>query len=345
MAGALLLVLFVVLAGCSFAPEQVEAPPVPAYPVQPGTWRAIDEQIYKASVYARHETGAYIRVAMEEWLWRVRQRIETVFIPWYTAYWTQQWIAVKVSWYQLQQDEGEPTPEERLVSYLQEQFYTQVLEPVSGFVDPHTVMQDATVSYLRELKGALDPLPASYHIPVAAFDRHLEAIPAIAGSDLPLQGASLYEVLQFADLPEVDAYKSLLAQITAVEDGDTPTPSADRLQVVARRAVDRLFGTLTVRGSAAAASTIVGGIWGMLISTGSAVWGVVEYENDKPVMEAELRENLNAALDVMWQGLVEDEHGGIAALVHHMSSQIEAAVFQPVQAPLSPFVLDPPALF
>jgi len=99
----------------------------------------------------------------------VRQRIEAVFISWYTGYWTQQWIAVKVSWYQLQQDEGEPAPEEREASYLQEQFSAQVPEPLSSFVDPHTVMQDATVSYLRELKGALDPLPVRYHIPATAF--------------------------------------------------------------------------------------------------------------------------------------------------------------------------------
>jgi hypothetical protein len=71
----------------------------------------------------------------------------------------------------------------------------------------------------------------------------------------------------------------------------------------------------------------------------------VEYENDKPVMEAQLRENLGAALDVMWQDLVEDEHTGIMAMVHHMSTQIEAAVFQPMQEPLSPFVLEPSAIF
>jgi hypothetical protein len=341
----LMLVCIAILGGCSFAPSQVEAPPVPIYQVQPGTWRAIDEQIYNASAYARHEAGAYARVAMDEWLWRVRQRTEAVFIPWYSGYWTQQWIAIKVSWYQLQGSEGEAEPEERLVSYLQEQFYTQVLEPVSSFVDPYTVMEHATVSYLRELKDALDPLPARYRIPVAAFNQHLEAIPAIAGTEVPLQDASLYEVLQAADLSDVAGYEALLAQIAAVNGSDTPAPSADRLQVVARRAVNKLLGTLTVRGGATAASTIVGGFWGMLISTGSAVWGAVEYENDKPAMEAQLRENLGAALGVMWQDLMEDEHAGVMAMVHHMSTQIEAAVFQPVQAPLSPFVLDPSAIF
>ncbi len=339
------LVFIAVLGGCSLVPSQGETPPAPVFQVPPGTWRAIDERIYNASVHARNEAGAYARVAMDEWLWRVRQRTTAVFIPWYTGYWTQQWIAVKVSWYQLQQDEGEPAPEERLVSYLQEQFYTQVLEPVSSFVDPHTVMEHATLSYLRELKDALDPLPARYRIPVAAFNRHLEAVPAIAGNGAPPADASLYEVLQAADLSDVAGYEALLAQIAAVNGSGTPAPSANRLQTVARRAVNKLLGTLTVRGGAAAASTIAGGFWGMLISTGSAVWGAVEYENDRPAMEAQLRENLDAALGVMWQDLVEDEHGGVTAMVHHMSAQIEAAVFRPMQEPLDPYVLDPSALF
>jgi hypothetical protein len=282
---------------------------------------------------------------MDEWLLRVRQRTEQVFIPWYTGYWTQQWIAIKVSWYQLNGGEGEAEAEGRLAGYLQEQFYTQVLEPVSRFVDPDTVMEHVTASYLRELRGALDPLPASYHIPVAEFNQHLEAIPAIAGTGVPLQNASLYEVLQSADLSDSAAYAALLAKIAAVNGSVTPMASADRLQIVARRSIDKLLGTLTVRGGATAASTIVGGFWGILISTGSAVWGAVEYENDKPFMEAQLRENLGVALDVMWQDLVEDEHTGVTAMVHHMSTQIEAAVFQPMQAPLSPFVLDPSAIF
>jgi hypothetical protein len=338
----LLLVLVAVLGGCSFAPSQVEEPPAPLPQVAPGTWRAVDQQIYNASVYARHESEAYVRLVMDEWLWRVRQRTEEVFIPWYTGYWTQQWLSIKVSWYKLQSDEGEALPEERLVNYLQEQFYSQVLEPVSSFVDPHVVMEHATTGYLRELKDTIAPLPARYHIPPELFRQHLEAIPAIEGSGVPPQDASLYALLQASDLSGMAGYELLLAQIAAVNGSITPAPSADRLQVVARRAVDKLLGTLTVRGGAAAASAIVGGFWGMLISTGSAVWGVVEHDNDKPGMETQLRENLDAAMQVMWQDLVEDPDGGVMAVVHHISTRIESALFQSTQEPLSPYVLEPP---
>ena len=311
-----LLIAFVAsLGGCSHAPSQVVVPPAPPYHVQPGTWRAINEQILTASVYAR--------VTMDEWQWRVRWRIDEVFIPWYSSYWTQQWIASRVTWYKLQYDEGEATPEERLVSYLQEQFYEQVLEPVSSFVDPQDVMEEAAAAYLGELKGRLDQLPLEYRIPVAAFNQHLESIPAIVVLAVPLQDASLYEVLQAADLPALPAYEALLRKIVAVNGTAGPTPSQDRLHTVARRAVTKLVSTLALRGGSTAASTIAGGFWSVLISAGAAAWGAVEHDHDKPEIEAQLRENLGAALDVIWQDLMEDQHGGVTAVVHHMSTQIE----------------------
>jgi hypothetical protein len=317
--------------GCYQAPSKSVAQPTPLYHVQPETLRAIDERLLTASAHARHESEAYARIVMEEWLWRVRRRTEEVFIPWYSGYGTQQWIATKVAWYRLMYTESGATPEERLVSYLQEQFYEQVLGPVSSLVDPQTVMEDTAVYYLRELKGQIDRLPLEYHVPVAAFNQHLESIPAIVVKRVPLQDASLYQVLQAADLSASPAYDALLEEIAAVNDAANPAPSPDRLQLVAKRAVTRLLDSMALRGGATTASTIVGGFWGLVISAGSAAYGFLEHENDKPAMEAQLRENLDAALDLIWQDLVEDQRGGVAALMYHVSTQIEDAVSHPLQ--------------
>jgi hypothetical protein len=46
-------------------------------------------------------------------------------------------------------------------------------------------------------------------------------------------------------------------------------------------------------------------------------------------------------MEVMWHDLVEDQEGGVTAVVHHMSSRIESALFQSAQEPLSPYVLEP----
>jgi hypothetical protein len=282
---------------------------------------------------------------MDEWRNRVRRLTEEEFIPWYSSYWAQQWIATRLAWYQLMYVEGEATPEQRLVSYLQEQFYAQVLEPVSDFVDPGAVMGHTTARFLRELKHRLDPSPAEHHIPVAVLDQHLDTIPAIVVLAEPLQEASLHEVLQATDLSALPAYETLLGQIATVNDNPGPTPSPDKLHAVARRAVARLVGTVAVSGGATAASTVVGGFWGLLISMGSATWSVMEHEQEKPGIEAQLRENLDAALEVMWQDLMEDRRGGVTAVMHHMSEQIESAVTSFLRAPQSPHILEPARLF
>lgn len=340
-----LLVVFALLTGCSHTPSPIVAPSTPLYRVQPGTWRAIDEQILSASVSARYESEAYARVAMDDWRLRVRQHTEDVFIPWYSSYWTQQWIATRVAWYKLQYSEGEVPPEERLVSYLQQQFQEQVLEPVRGFVDPRAVMGDSTAAYLRELKDRLEPLPFEYHIPLAAFNQHLETVPAIVVLTVPQQEASLYEVLQAIDLSAVPAYEALLRQLAASNGGIGLTASVDGLDRVAGRAVTELIEPMALRGGATAASFIVGGFWGALISAGATAWSMTEYELDKPVMVAQLRDNLDAMLDIMWQELVEDSRGGVTAVVQHLGTQIEQAVFHPRQLPQTPYSGDPAGLF
>jgi hypothetical protein len=122
-------------------------------------------------------------------------------------------------------------------------------------------------------------------------------------------------------------------------------PLSDKLNVVARRAVTKLSDSLALRGGTTAASSIVGGFWGVVISAGAAAWDVTEHNYEKPGMEVQLRDNLDAALDVMWQGLVEDKHDGVMALVHHMSTQIEGAVFHPLQKAPTRNALDPVELF
>lgn len=321
----LLLSLVTVLGGCSHEPSQTVAP-VPQYNIQPETWRSIDKQIFATSVQARHESEAHARIAMSEWLWRVRQTIESVFIPWYSNYMTQQWLVAKVGWYKLWYTEGEPTPEDRLVDYLQDEFYEQVLEPVSSFIDPRVVMVDVADRYLRELACRLDVLPHEYEIPAPAFDRHLESIPAIVVRADSLLSVSLYEAMQARDITGFPAYKALISQIPEGEGIDSQTPLSDRLHVVARRAVTGLSDSLMLRGGTTAATTLVGGVWGVVIYAGATIWDATDHNDHKPEMEAQLHENLDVALEVIWEDLVEDQRHGVMAVVYHMSTRVETAV-------------------
>lgn len=334
-ASALALALIVALAGCAYTPPSEPEPPAPQIRIEPERWRAIDQRILAASACARQEAEAYARVTMEEWRQRVRQRIEDVFIPWYASYWTQQWISTKVAWYQMQYVEGEPTPEQRLVEYLQTQFREQVLMPVGEFVDPRAVMDQTASAYRRELKLRVDPLPVEYGIPADRFEKHLDVIPAIVVSADAQQNASLHAVLDSADLAALPAYGTLWTQLSDRNGSAEPILAADNLDRVAERAVTRLVGAMPLRAGATAASTLVGGFWGLVISAGSAVWSVAEHEQDRQALEAQLRENLDAALDLLWRDLVEDRHTGVSAVVQHISGQIENALTPAQRAPAS----------
>jgi hypothetical protein len=206
-------------------------------------------------------------------------------------------------------------------------------------------MEDTTDNYLQLLNDRLDPLPSAHGIPVDAFNQHLGTIPGIVVSAAPRQDASLHEILQAVELSDLPAYEALLMQIAAVNDTPDQTPAPDRLHAVARRAVSKLVDTLALRGGATAASTILGGFWGLLISMGSATWSALEHEHDKPALEAQLEDNLDAALEVMWQDLGEDKHGGVTAVVQHMSDQIETALIHLQQTPPPPYKREPAELF
>jgi hypothetical protein len=51
-------------------------------------------------------------------------------------------------------------------------------------------------------------------------------------------------------------------------------------------------------------------------------------------MEAQLRENLNAALDDMWLSLVEDPATGVMAGVYALSEQIEGSLAKTLTQPV-----------
>lgn len=331
--------LALALTACSSTRAPSVTPQLPVHPVDPETWQAVDRQIATASMRARHAAEAYARVAMEEWLGLVRQQTEDVFIPWYLNYWTQQWIGARVAWHELQHSEGEVSAEERLVTYLQEQFYEQVLAPVSSFTNPRTVMGETLADYLRQLEDGIDWLPFEYQIPLAAFDQHLDAIPAIVLQPKALPSSSLREVLQADDLESLPAFATLLAQVEAVNDSAGQAPSSDRLRSLAGRAVAKLTDSMPLRGGAVAASTLVGGPLGAVISVAAASWGVVEHDRDRPAMERQLRISLDVAFVVVWQELVEDDQAGVLAPVHHLSTQIERAVAAPVPEISEPAVL------
>lgn len=325
--------IVVTVSGCAYAPPRDEpAAPVPPL-VSASTWRDVHEEIWNASRLAAEESEAYARFAMDEWMDKVRKRTEEAFVPWYLSYWTQQWISVKVAWYESNQEEGEPSASKRLAAYIQKEYESRVLLPVTQESDPREIRDTASEMYVKLVSEQLQGIPNRFDIPSEEFHRRLAAIPAIAIQGDPTHSISLSVLIDSGPVTTRTAYAELVRQIeTGGEDrggGDT----TDELHPVAEIAANKLSSTVAVRGGAAAAAAAVGGPVGILISLGALGWGAYTHERDRPALETRLRECLDTASQEIWRYMVEDPRAGVTAPVRHMSAQIESGVWVPYAAP------------
>lgn len=330
----LIVALIVSLAGCAGSERPTE--PAPPVYVSENTWRQVDRDIGTASLAARGTAENYAHGFITDWMSRVRALSEEDFIPWYTSYWTQQWLSIKVAWYQVGDD-----PVTRLASYLQEQYQERVLTPVSEEIDPRDIMAQATTLYVRLLAEQLQGIPRRYGVPAALFDRRLQAISAIAAATPGTQDASLYRLVTTEPLTDLPPYAALIEHLRQAGGGLDAGPSDARISPVAERAAERLVDRLALSGGASAAAAAVGGVAGAVISLGAAGFAAIAHAQEKPALEAELRESLRMAEDEMWQRLFENPTTGVLAGVHHISGEIAGSLaVTPTQ--VIEFELQPP---
>lgn len=186
------LVLAVAVTGCATPVTPVRPPdPTPPAQVSESTWWQIGNDISAASLAAKESARHHARCAMEDWRTRVRKRTETDFIPWFTGYWTQQWLTMKLAWYKLSEEEGTDPAVERLAAYLQAQYHDRVLAPVAKEIDPDAVREQATKHYVQQLGKQLQAIPQRYGVPSDQFEHRMGGIPAIALAPHPARRFAL----------------------------------------------------------------------------------------------------------------------------------------------------------
>lgn len=309
---ALMIACLAALAGCA------SDPPVP---ISASTWRQVDGDIAAASRAASALAREQALTAMSRWMELVYRETDEEFIPWFSSYWTQQWLSMKVSWYKLSAGgEKDPTVN-RLALYLQEQYQELVLEPVAEKIEPQQIMEDSTSLYVRHLQHQVPGIGQRHGVPEEQFERRLKDIPAISLAP----GASLYQLLN-ADPPDrLPAYKALLKRIRATPGaGDWSTNPG--ISSVAQRTSKRLVDDLTTSGAASVVSAMVERAAGMTLSLGVALFSAIAHADERSETEALLRKNLNAAFDQEWQELLRSPERGVLAGVHQLSEQIEGGL-------------------
>ena len=337
---ALIVTALLVLAGCA------SKVPEPAVVVPQSTWEWVDWDIIAASQAASDDAQDYARKHMGQWKTLVQQRTDAEFIPWYSGYWTQQWLGVKVAWYNISEGgETDPTVE-RLASYLQEEYQDQVLDPVARKMSPEVIREQTTHFYIYHLSKKLEQIPKRYAVPEDQFEQRLQQIPAIALGGSSSRSASLYQLVHANPPGKLPAYKALTGKINAAADDAAERSSGKGVSAVARRAGERLEAQLATKGAASTASAVVGKVASLIISVGATTYGVVAHQFDKPEMETRLKAALDQAFEEDWQALLNNRNAGVLAGVYYLSGEIEANRLKVVTRPLKielpePVILEP----
>lgn len=342
---SLALLLLLLLSACaSPGPPPPSPPPVL---VADSTWWQVDRDIAAAARAATVPAGEHAGAAMAKWRQRVQHYCETDFIPWFTSYGTQQWLAIKVAWYRLGSEATADPAAGRLAAYLQEQYQERVLDPVVREVDPAMVRETATRIYQRTLGAALTGIRQRHAVPTDQFDRRLQRIPAISLAPPPAHDASLHQFIHADPLAALPAYGALLGRIRAAAAGSGGGADDSRLSPAARRASEQALARLTASGAASAAAAIIGGVPGAVISLGAFGVGLAAHEKQRPEIETQLRANLDAALAETWHSLIENRASSVMAAVHYLATRIDDALTparsQPVELAPGPQEIPFPA--
>jgi hypothetical protein len=322
------------LVGCAM-PMQDRAPEfAPPVGISEGARWQVDLDISAASQTAREFAETRAREAIATWRERVHQRTEADFIPWLTGYWTQEWLTLKMAWYKLNSGEGSDSAVKRLTDYLLTQYHDRVLGPVAQEVDPDAVREQAMKRYLESLAKELRRIPLREGIAPHQFEQRLKEIRAIALAPPAAHNASLYEIVHADPIARQPAYTALIDQLRKGVDGAQRGPLDARISSAALQASENVVDKLALSGGASAAAAVLGGIAGIVVSLGAVGITAAEYERERPKMEAQLRENLNAALDDICASLIEDPMKGVMAGVHYIAGRIEQNLARTVSQPV-----------
>lgn len=323
----LLLALLLALAGCSSRSKEPELPPVQ---LSPAAWAQIDREIIEASLAATSSASDYARRSMRVWKDRVQQYTESDFIPWFTGYWTQQWLTMKVAWYKINSNDGQEPPEQRLALYLQEQYHQRVLDQVAKEIDPEGIRDRAMELYIQLLGQQLQQISQRYRAQPEQFNLRLTRIRAINLGPPASLNASLYQLLYSKSLVEQPAYAALVSRMHSAVRAGTQRSDVG-LSSVAQQASEKLGATLAPRGIASAVASAVGRVAGTLISVAATGYGIMTHNQQQPAMIEQLRVILNVALSEEWRELMENRKTGAMAGVYYLSGEVESGLLEASQ--------------
>ncbi|WPN49487.1 hypothetical protein [Pseudomonas sp. P8_241] len=330
---SLIVVVLLVLAGCA-TPERAPVQQAAPVFVSPDTWQQVDREIVDASKSATEQTKIYAHGAMDYWRTRVYQLTEENFIPWFSSYWTQEWISMKVSWYTLSSEGEQDASAKRLAAYLLEAYQEKVLAPVALEIDPDAILGNASAFYVDILKEELQKISKRHGVPMAQLNGRIQKVPAIALGPPAARNASLYQVMRTEPLNTLPAYAALIDKIHKAGGSKGVDSTDTAMAPVAKRASQQIEAEMAPRGAASAVAAAAGKLAGGLITVGVAGIRAIIRANDRPDSEALIRSSLGNTFDKAWTKLVQNPTSGVMAGTLYMAGQIEGNLAVTDQPPV-----------
>lgn len=327
---SLIVAVLLVVAGCATTTRAPVSPP-PVI-VSQATWQQVDRDIVTASRSATEQAKVFARGSMEHWRTRVYEQTEENFIPWFSSYWAQEWMSMKVSWYTISAKGEQDASAKRLAAYLLEEYQERVLAPVAVEIDPDAILHQSTEFYVQIIGQQLQVISQRYGVPMDQLNARVNKIPAIALGPPSARDASLYQVIH-TDLNMLPAFSALIDKIHTAG-GDKGVGSTDTAMApVAKRASQRMEAEMAPRGAASAVAAAAGRLAGGLITVGVAGIRAIIQASDRPDSEALIRSSLGNTFDKAWVKLVQNPTTGVMAGTLYMAAQVEGNLAGAVEAP------------
>lgn len=277
-------------------------------------WSEVDGAIRDVLADARSQARERGKQRLDTWHEGLMTRVEEDFLPWYFAFWGQQWRDLKAAGYLVGDWGGWMDAERAIRKDFRGAFASRVMPPGETQLRMEAIAREALTVYLDRARRELSEIPREYQIPREDWQQHLAQI----GLQLRQSEA------------QTEAVPTTLKGLVAFGTAGTTAAVLNGSRALAR--VGATAGGWAPRATAGATGTALAGRTGLRLGgrfLGAAAlaalvaWDVYDHHRREAELRPRLRERLEAYLDGLRNRMLEDGAHGVLAPVHELEARIQ----------------------
>lgn len=277
-------------------------------------WSEVDGAIREVLADARGRARERAEQRLNAWHAELMTRVEEDFLPWYFAFWGQQWRDLKTAGYLVGDWSGWMDAERAVREDFRDAFAARVMPPGETQLRMEAIAREALTVYLDRARRELPEIPREYRIPREDWQQHLAQI----GLQLRRSEA------------QTEAVPTTLKGLVAF--GTAGTTAAVLRGSQALHRVGVAAGSWAPRATAGATGTALAGRTGLRLGgrflgatalAALVAWDVYDHHHREAELRPRLRERLGAYLDGLRNRMLDDGTHGVLAPVHELEARIQ----------------------